>query len=534
MKRFWFGWMAWIAASAGIALAADFEVHDAAHLTAALQRAGSGDRVLVYAGDYTGNWTVPAGVSLLGEPEFIPRAQVRPIFWSNGGAPILTMITSVESKFATQVREICFLLAKESAIVITGNGSGYICECYFQGNQGVQGGAIYTAASGTLYFQTNYFMLNTADADGGAICLEGMANVLSQANEFSQNKAGADGGGLAVSGSNLVYSIDDLFMNNRAVQDGGAVAVVSNLRICRVYEGWWTGGIAERDGGELVVDQAAVLIYGGHSDASSAMRNGGFAAVRNGALSIGALWSGGAGAGEHGGWVSADASLIKAEDNYVTQFRARYGAGMSIRHPAAMKGDPPRVARNTFQFNRAAKDGGGLFLANLPAIQVENNVFFLNDAGHGYGIALAADATATIANNTFAHIQYVSGALPLPVGEAIYISGANNASKVLNNIVAGHAYGVRGEANVRALVAGNDFFRTDAWGVINHPLALNRILWEPPFVQFDPRQRIGDFHLQANALSRNVAIPQYAPAIDRDGRARDAQPDRGAYEFIGP
>jgi hypothetical protein len=40
-----------------------------------------------------------------------------------------------------------------------------------------------------------------------------------------------------------------------------------------------------------------------------------------------------------------------------------------------------------------------------------------------------------------------------------------------------------------------------------------------------------DFHLTAGSPAVNAGSAQYAPAADREGKARNGAPDAGAYEF---
>ena len=510
--------------------AADYPVWNAVDLTAALGRAQAGDRVLVHKGPYAGNWTVPAGVSLLGEPEFIPGAQQRVALNAARVDTILRVATRAGAP-ATQVRGFFLFGAQRSALVVFGDGPAYVCNNQFDNNTAQNGGAIYSTASGALYIQTNYISANTAVANGGGVYLAGAANVYLRKNEFKGNHAGLDGGGLSAGGNLKIFSENDRFEENGSDRDGGAAAIVSNLRESTFHDAELWRNHAQRDGGGLVVDRASLLINSGDSEGSSARRNGGFVAARTASLILLSHDCLSATAVERGGGVYSDASILLAQDNRVENGGAKYGAGMFIQNGVASF---PQVLRNTFLRNRAV-EGGGLYLAALSQIRVENNVFFLNDASKGGGALVAADATATLTHNTFAHIQYLSG-LPAPTAEAIRLLGAANGSKVVNNIVAGHRNGVIGEANLRAFVAGNDFYSTLApWqGVPVNILFPNRQIGDPLFVRFDPRRAIGDFHLQVNSPCRNLALPQFTTNVDRDGRRRDSLPDRGAYEYIAP
>ncbi|MBP7829205.1 MAG: hypothetical protein KA248_04735 [Kiritimatiellae bacterium] len=513
------------------AAAEDLAVRDADELAAALARAESGDRVLVSRGQYAGNFTVSPGVSLLGEPEFMPGGGIMPELSPWGDTPIVVALTDAGEKHPTQVRGLFFTGAKRSAVEVRGDGVGYVCHNMFEQNRGPRGGAIYSEADGTIYIQTNYFSSNTAETDGGAVYIGGTAGVSLRMNEFLRNGAGASGGGFAVRGTNLVASDRDFFMDNTAAQDGGGVSVVLNPKQVILNRASLFDGRAGRDGGAVSADRATVIILYGSSSGHRAGRHGGFLSVIGGAAGVGSHSGHSATAAECGGGVYSEASTLSCQGSEWMSCAARFGGGMAIRTmPAA--GTPPLVQRNTFKQNRAVKDGGALYLADLKEARVENNVLFMNTAGIGDGMVLEPDATALVDHNTIAHIEYRSGQ-PLPVAEAIRVRGAGNTTRVVNNIIAGHARGVIGDAGGRVQVLGNDFWLTLLpWRDVPNPAGLlNRQGINPVFVQFDPRRMIGDLHLQPNSPCRNAGVLPVLTTVDRDGRRRDAQPDRGAYEL---
>ncbi|MBU1908918.1 MAG: hypothetical protein KJ726_02600, partial [Verrucomicrobia bacterium] len=262
--------------------AADHPVFNVADLNNALQAAVSGERILIHRGNYVGNFEVPAGVALLGEPAFMPAGGLMPMLMPWDEAPIVTVDTVNGDKFPTQVRGIFFTGAKDSAVDVQGDGVGYVCGNLFEQNRGPRGGAIFTEAVGTLYIQTNYFSNNSAETDGGAVYLGGAAKVYLRRNEFMGNAAGANGGGVCVRGKNKVFSDHDLFMSNRAVQDGGIAAILGNQQGFILYEVTATDNNAGRDGGGVAVDEASVLVAYGQSDTSRAGRHGGFLSARKG------------------------------------------------------------------------------------------------------------------------------------------------------------------------------------------------------------------------------------------------------------
>lgn len=511
--------------------AEDIPVGNANALVAALARAGSGDRVLVSRGNYIGNFTVPPGVSLLGEPEFMPAGGLMPQLSPWADTPTVVARTRNGEKKPTQVRGLFFTGAKMSAVEVRGDGVGYVCRNMFELNRGPRGGAVFTEAAGTIYIQTNYFSANTAETDGGAVYLGGTAGVLLQMNEFLRNGAGVSGGGLAVRGTNLVASDRDFFMDNTAVQDGGAVSVALNPKQVILHQPVLNGSEAGRDGGDVSVDRSPVMILYGSSNGARAGRHGGFLAVIGGAAGIGSFRCSSAVAAEFGGGVYSEASLLSCRGNEWTSCAARFGGGMAMRAMPAAGGNPPLIQQNSFRQNRAAKDGGALYLADLKDARVENNALFMNTAGVGDGLTLEADATALVDHNTIAHIEYRSGQ-PRPVAEAIRVRGAGNTTRVVNNIIAGHARGVVGAAGGRVQVMGNDFWLTMLlWSDVPNPAGLLNRQVDPRFVQFDPRRLVGDLHLQVDSPCRNAGVLPALTTVDRDGRRRDAQPDRGAYEL---
>lgn len=514
-----------------VAVAEDHEVRNVDELAAALADAESGDRVLVSRGNYVGNFTVPPGVSLLGEPEFLPGGGLEPELSPWGDTPTVVALTRNGDKHPTQVRGLFFTGAKMSALEVRGDGVGYVCNNFFELNRGPRGGAIFSQAAGTICIQTNYFSSNTAETDGGAVYIGGTAGVLLQMNEFLRNGAGASGGGLAVCGTNLVASDRDFFMDNTAVQDGGAVSVVLNPKQVIMNRASLFGSRAGRDGGAVSADRATVIILYGSSSGSRAGRHGGFLSAIGGAVAVGAHDCNSATAAEFGGGVYSEASTLSCQGNGWTSCSARFGGGMAIRTMPA-SGNPPLVQRNTFKQNRAAKDGGALYLADLKEARIENNVLFMNTAGIGDGMVLEPSATALVDHNTIAHIEYRSGQ-PLPAAEALRVRGAGNTTRVVNNLIAGHARGIVGDAGGRVQVMGNDFWLTLLpWRDVPNPAGLvNRQGIDPVFVQFDPRRMIGDLHLQPNSPCRDAGVLPVLTTTDRDGRRRDAHPDRGAYEL---
>ncbi|HOW97040.1 MAG TPA: hypothetical protein P5567_01095 [Kiritimatiellia bacterium] len=515
-------------------LAEDIPVANANALVAALARAESGDRVLVSRGNYVGNFTVPPGVSLLGEPEFMPAGGLMPLFSPWGDTPTVVEQTRIGEKHPTQVRGIFFTGAKMSALEVRGDGIGYVCHNMFEQNRGPRGGAIYSGAAGTIYIQTNYFSANTAETDGGAVFIGGTASVSLRMNEFLRNGAGTSGGGFAVRGTNAVASDRDFFMDNTAGVDGGSVSVVLNPKPVILNRASLFGSEAGRDGGDVSVDRSLMMVLSGSSSGAMAGRHGGSLAAIDGVIGVSGFNCNSARAAELGGGVYSEASLISCQGSEWTSCAARFGGGMAIRGMPAAGGNPPSIQRNTFRQNRANKDGGALYLADLKEARIENNVLFMNTAGVGDGMAIDPDATALVDHNTVAHIEYRSGQ-PRPTAEAIRVRGAGNTTRVVNNIIAGHACGVIGDAGGRVQVLGNDFWLTMLpWRDVPNPAGLLNRQVDPLFVRFDPRRLIGDLHLQVNSPCRNAGVVPILTTLDRDARRRDAQPDRGAYELPAP
>lgn len=98
--------------------------------------------------------------------------------------------------------------------------------CYFNGNKGTNGGAIYFL-DGTSYLYDSNFMSNTASWNGGALYLASAATVTVSNNDFTSNTASGRGGAICNEGG-TIYVSDSDFISNTAGYEGGAFRMASS------------------------------------------------------------------------------------------------------------------------------------------------------------------------------------------------------------------------------------------------------------------------------------------------------------------
>lgn len=203
------------------------------------------------------------------------------------------------------------------------------------------------------------------------------------------------------------------------------------------------------------------------------------------------------------------------------------------------------ICGNLIRSNTADQgNGGGIALEWQSQTKVFNNVIIWNHAtgydldyawiGHGGGIWMADDASATITNNTIAQNDASNPQGPDGPGGGLYLFGSHTNANLSNSIIWGNTDDISCNDN-KAFPTYCDISDGDCAGTYGN------ISTGPAFVAVEGI----DFRLSPRSACIDAGTNDGAPSIDRDGAIRpidgngDLVPvtDMGAYEaaaYAGP
>jgi predicted outer membrane repeat protein/parallel beta-helix repeat protein len=283
------------------------------------------------------------------------------------------------------------------------------------------------------------------------------------------------------------------FIGNSA-KNGGAIAVDGITYTATIINNTFIGNIAEISGGAVYIENASPSISGNRIYSNTAAVGGGIRVTTG--------------------------SLADIEDNEIAYNRA---LGTDGKGGGVFVGDwsNPTLDRNIIRYN-SATEGGGVYVENGSA-ELTNNVLVGN---HPAQIWLRY-ASPSIVNNTIVGTQSSNS-----VG--IDLVGSAQPS-IVNNIVAFHAYGIRGDGTALPTIRYNDLW-------MNWVAHYSGVTTESNNLSVTPGLRDvanGDYHLQSTSALIDAGTMDDAPSHDFEGDVRPidgsgdgiAAPDIGADEY---
>lgn len=134
--------------------------------------------------------------------------------------------------------------AKNGGAIIAYNVSLIIENCYFEGNSGNAGGALYVASGTgnfgkyTMLIAHNVFVGNAANATGGALHIQGACTIMVDANVIFNNTSKGHSGAIYDNGSNISVITNNVVFNNSYLGNNNTCCYIkpkyfANNTICR-------------------------------------------------------------------------------------------------------------------------------------------------------------------------------------------------------------------------------------------------------------------------------------------------------------
>jgi predicted outer membrane repeat protein len=353
------------------------------------------------------------------------------------------------------------------------------------GEPTLEGGAFFINGA-TVVISVTVIQENSSDSHGGGVWVEGSANLLLVNSALLDNSAGGRGGGLAGGGFDPGSSIElygVLVQDNTAGSDGGGLAVdgapiiITASQIMSNTSGTSGGGIHATD-----LDVVETEIRWNEASGTGTVLGGGIAmstwlddnhlVIRECIVSDNRAIGIGVGDESIGGGIDAERSLATVERTIVRGNEAQYNAGISL----------------------------------YQTVLTMTNSLVISNAGPG----ISGEAQGTIVNVTAAD----------NTGPGVQI-GIDSTVAITNSIMWGNDgsdYTCVGDCTL----AYSDVGVGDTTGPGN-------ISADPLFLNAPG----GYYRLQTGSPCRNTGTADGAPPDDIEGNPRDAQPDMGAYEWIG-
>ena len=367
-----------------------------------------------------------------------------------------------------------------------------------------RGGAIYIGDRAKPLIAQNVFSDCVALRRGGAICIEEeLTQPLITDNRFVQCGVRGDGtiGGGAIFIQDAIPIITgNVFLENHSDKEGGA------LYIYRRFES---------------PQQATVVDNQFHSNS----------------------------AGGSGGAIYALESKPWIRSNTIISNTASGGAGVyaNVCNDARLEGN--LIADNRVIGSNDLSTGGGLAVVNTARVTVDSNIIRLNQAWKGDGLYIekAAGTAFTVTNNVLSDNGQcelmVKNASPHIVNNTLLgttatssrvgmdLLGALTKPSIVNNIIFGQAYGIRGSGSAGPTLCHNDLYWNSVANYSGVTASATDLGVDPQLVNAEG----GDWHLRATSPLIDAGLNNEAPSHDLDGDLRplDGNGDGLAVVDIG-
>ena len=271
-----------------------------------------------------------------------------------------------------------------------------INESVFEGNSASDdGGAVHTNG-GTVAIEGSRFDDNSADNSGGGIYNDG-ESVVVEASSFNGNEGGSGGGAIANGGGGEVRVDASSFTGNSTggSSPGGAIfnltngdLIVSNSQFIDNESG---------DGGAIDGSSAMTTVQSSRFIDNSAISggDGGAISVLGGELNVDASTFSGNDADNQGGGVYTTGVTRITHSTFVDNEANGSGGAITAFVSSLF------LATSTLSDNSAGSDGGGLYAASIPSVEVVDSTVAENEAtGAGGGIAFGGNVGSGTLRNT--------------------------------------------------------------------------------------------------------------------------------------
>ncbi len=414
--------------------------------------------------------------------------------------------------------------------------SPIVANCLLEGNQAVEGGAMYNANGAAPQIVETAFRSNRADM-GGAMANHAAAplliDVLFDANEaqqggavseiagsagrytscrFMDNAASLGGVLYADNGSPVVEQ--STFEENSAISGGGALFATGNAVLEVNQSIFKVNNVSLGDGGAGMIRSGAALNLNGSRIEHNEADNGGAFRVLDATLDA-AETSFTGNQAQNAGAIDAEAAAINLTRCYFSGNETTLGqGGGGAVHSRG--GTRATIARSTFVSNSALGDGGAL-CNNDALVDITNSVFALNLGQRG-GASFSTQASIEIVNSSFSG----NAAQPGWEGGALHMLDATG--EIRNSIFWGNSpEQIFSDENSSTVVEYTDIQGGFA--------GAGNMSQDPLFVNAAG----GDLRILAGSPVIDRAT-EPAPPYDLPGvpRPQGAAPDMGAFENAGP
>jgi hypothetical protein len=458
--------------------------------------ASDGDEIRVAAGRYTGSQQVAAPGSS-GVTTFTQVVIITKGLTVRGGYTTADWDTSVPTQNVT----IIDAEGSGRGITIIGDGTQEVTVEGFT----ITGGD-YTDLGNT--FAAGQCPRGDGDCGGGLYAYR--AVVVVRRSVISGNVSGrlqtsSDGGGLLLWSARPGTRLEDTH-----VISNGALAPYSY------------GGGASLNGTDMVV-QRSTFLYNRASDMGGGLRTGGSGLIIIEASEFISNHVGVSSNGRGGALDLASGSTIVRGCTFISNSARDGGAVMAFAnsHRAVT------FEANVIAGNRASRYGGGVYIREIDAFTLTNNIIAQNGAQFGDGAILEAASNGTLIHNTIAENTLGSGS------EGIMVRESGAVVTLLDNIITSHTYGIRTQNEVTVTADHTLFFDNDldtlasAGAVVT---STNEITGAAP-AYVDPAGL--NYHLMCGSPAIDAGIDAGVEVdIDGDLRPEGAGFDIGADEVM--
>lgn len=437
-------------------------------------------------------------------------------------------------------------------------GSATIIDSAFLDNRGETGGGLFT--TGPVVISNTTFLRNEAQ-NGGGLYNENTVSI--SGSRFEHNLAsGRDGGGLLAKG-NITLNDTEIISNTTRFKGGGLYV---EQAAAEIVDGQLADNRADSGGG-VYIDRGTLTINGtALLSHTTRLDGGGIQANLSDVTMIGGRMIGNKSESNGGGLSISDGSLIM-RGTTVRSNTGRSGGGLSIETAAiddshfennqaetlggAIEASNLTLNNSTFIGNRAVQSGGvftgeagtlvgNTFIGNLADIgaavtlgrivRLNNNLWVDNiSTKTRFELrqlrSIIAIAGTQEGDNGRIHHNTVTTATPVDAPAFLF---ANTTANLRNNIITGHAIGIKNFEDLAIVTADHNLYFGNTTNEVGDINSSDNVEADPRFV--DPAN--GDFHLQtgSQAIDKGTDV---GVTVDFDGTVRPQGKgfDMGAFEF---